>query len=81
MTSPHWQCPGCGQWVTTTEAEHVCTDAYSADRATAWKCADDCDTCWFFLTDTAFDQMGDEVIAVKLRNHLAANHMLTSEEC
>ena len=48
---------------------------------TAWECADNCDTCWYLIGTEAFDTLGDDVIAVKLRAHIASGHMLTSEEC
>jgi hypothetical protein len=66
--------------------ENVCPDCgahsrrFKRDFATAWECADGCDTCWFLITDTALEELGDPVIAVKLRNHLASGHRLNSEE-
>ena len=55
-------------------------DLYELDRVKACACVDDCDTCWFLLSDEAFNEWGDDVIAVKLRRHLASGHRLTSEE-
>lgn len=46
----------------------------------AWECADNCDTCWYLITDQAHDELGDDVITDKLRVHLASGHITTSEE-
>jgi hypothetical protein len=52
--------------------------------ATAWGCADNCDTCWYLLSigeDSAEERLGEEVARAKLRKHIASGHMLLSEEC
>jgi hypothetical protein len=52
--------------------------------ATAWQCADDCDTCWYLLSvgpDSAEAELGEEVARARLRKHIASGHMLLSEEC
>lgn len=51
-----------------------------SDFTTAYECADNCDTCWYLLTDTAEKELGEQVAAAKLRTHLESGHRLTSGE-
>lgn len=48
--------------------------------AIAWSAADDCDTCWYLITDTALAEHGQERITTMLRKHVDSGHLLTSEE-
>lgn len=52
--------------------------------ATAWECADNCDTCWWLLSvgpESAEAELGEDLARAKLRKHIASGHTLTSEEC
>jgi hypothetical protein len=70
-----WQ-PDVAAW----ESGEIAKRQFKQDFDVAWEWVDDCDTCWYLISTEAYDRWGDDVIAVKLRKHLASGHLLTSEE-